>query len=163
MRNPVLFVCALATAGTVQAGDYTVLQDRPETGTHIARAVAEGARIPLDKSYAELSPAQQHALKAEYSGLGVNDEPPFPSAGLKRVYQALAGSYEVAPASGELALLVDVDAKGDPGGVTVVRTPDPRSARRASAALMREKFKPALCSGHPCAMQYRFDVMIAAR
>jgi len=40
--------------------------------------------------------------------------------------------------------------------VTTVRSPNTRIARIAASALQREKYKPALCRGQPCAMPFVF-------
>jgi hypothetical protein len=49
---------------------------------------------------------------------------------------------------------VVVDSQGKPGAVTVYRSPDPQLSRLVAAALSFESFKPAVCHGQPCRMDY---------
>jgi hypothetical protein len=169
MRIVGVLICALPLlAGSMAKGqdagrEYSVNQNVPETGSHIARALATSTRIPLDKDYAALTPEQQGLLKSQYNLASSADEPPFPLAGLAPIYKAIINSQPNAPVSGDLTILVDVDSKGDAGSTSIVQSTDPQVARIAARALAREKYKPAVCSGHPCPMQFRFQVWLSAR
>lgn len=169
MRIASVILCVLPFTGyaLVQAQEnpreYAVNQTRPETGTRIVRPVATSVRIPLDKSYAELTAEQQRVLKSEYGQLPAADEPPFPVNGLQPIYRGIANAKPTAPADGELLVLVDVDAQGNATSTSVVHAPYQQVADLASKLLTREKYKPAVCSGHPCKMQFRFAVQLSAR
>lgn len=154
-------VCSGLVQGSEESAPYTLAPDRPVTGTHIPRALVTGTRIPFDKSYAELSPEQQSMLKADYGNMGPSDEPPFPLNGLREVSLAIAHADVNAAVNGELVMQVDVNSNGDATRVTTVRTPNAHVARIAAAALQREKYKPALCRGQPCAMPFMFHVELS--
>ena len=42
--------------------------------------------------------------------------------------------------------------------VSVFESPDPEITRVAASVLMLSKFKPAVCAGRPCAMQFPLEV-----
>ena len=169
MRITVLGITLLAVAGSgfVQAGEvnmpYSPTPERPVTGTMIERPVVMGSSIPLDKSYAELSPEQQSLVKTNYgSNLGASDEPPYPLNGLKSVSQRIANADVSAAVDGELVVQVDVNSSGDATTATVVQTPNVRVAQIAATALQREKYKPAICRGQPCAMPFMYRVQLSS-
>ena len=105
----------LVPAGEVNM-PYSPTPERPVTGTMIERPVVTG--IPIDKSYAELSPEQQSQVKANYGNLGVSDEPPYPINGLREISQRIANSEVSASVNGELVMQVDVSSSGVPTAVT---------------------------------------------
>ena len=166
MRITVLGITllAVATAGFVQAGEvnmpYSPTPERPVTGTMIERPVVTG--IPIDKSYAELSPEQQSQVKANYGNLGASDEPPYPINGLKEISQRIANSDVSASVDGELVMQVDVSSSGEPTTVTTVHSPNPSVARVAALALQRERYKPGICRGQPCAMPFIYHVELSS-
>ncbi len=166
MRTTVLgfTLLAVATAGFVQAGEvnmpYSPTPERPVTGTMIERPVVTG--IPIDKSYAELSPEQQSMVKANYGNLGASDEPPYPLNGLKVISQRIANSEVSASVDGELVMQVDVSSSGDATAVTTVHSPNANIARLAAIALQREKYKPGICRGQPCAMPFMYHVELSS-
>jgi hypothetical protein len=168
MRNAVLgftvlaVVCSGAAQGNDESAPYSLAPDRPVTGTMIGRPVVTGMRIPFDKSYAELSPEQQSMLKADYANMGASDEPPFPLNGLKAVSEAIAHAEITASVDGELVVQVDVNSSGDATSANVVRSPNARIARIAANTLQREKYKPALCRGQPCAMPFVYHVELSS-
>ena len=156
MRTTVLgfTLLAVATAGFVQAGEvnmpYSPTPERPVTG------------IPIDKTYAELSPEQQGMVKANYTNLGASDEPPYPLNGLKVISQRIANSEVSASVDGELVMQVDVSSSGEATAVTTVHSPNPSIARVAAVALQRERYKPGICRGQPCAMPFIYHVELSS-
>ena len=166
MRIAVLGITLLAAAGSglVQAGEvnmpYSPTPERPVTGTMIERPVVTG--IPIDKSYAELSPEQQGMIKANYGTLGASDEPPYPVNGLKEISQRIANADVSASVDGELVMQVDVSSSGDATNVTTVHSPNANIARVAAIALQREKYKPGICRGQPCAMPFVYHVELSS-
>jgi len=109
---------------------------------------------PFDGRYAELSPQQKAALADDYQNLPAGDEPPYPLYGLRHMIRPLVQYADVAGPVGPLVASVVVDSQGKPGAVTIYRSPDPEVARIVAAALSFEKFKPAVCHGQPCKMDY---------
>jgi len=168
MRITVRLITLLAVVGSgfVQAGElnvpYSPTPDRPVTGTMIERPVVMASLIPVDKSYAELSPDQQSAVKANYGNLGASDEPPYPLNGLKSISQRIANADVSASVDGELVMQVDVSSSGDATNVTTVHSPNANIARVAAIALQREKYKPGICRGQPCAMPFVYHVELSS-
>ncbi len=160
-------LCALfwyslvAIAQTAEQGEtkrYTLKEDEPGTGTNIKRELVKGGSIPMDKAYADLTPAQQALLKEQYEGMGPRDEPPFPADGLTSIYKPLSKAQNFMRVVGELSMFVDIDSTGTPDSVSVIRSPDREMTLFVARLLMLTKFKPALCDGHPCRMQYPFRI-----
>jgi hypothetical protein len=122
---------------------------------YLDRIVMRGA-LPYDRSYEQLSPEQKAVLQAEYDSVGPKDEPPYPKYGLSEVADAVARMPRRGPLEGEVILTVRVDDRGDAKSVSVYKTPDARLSNLVAFMLARSKFKPGLCEGRPCAMDYVF-------
>jgi len=128
-----------------------------ETGTIIKKQIRWNSKIPLDKSYAELTPEQKAELRAMYENLPEGDEPPFPENGIRPIFNAIRKAQRLRQASGELNMAVTVGPDGqaikveDRGGVY-----DIQMTEIAQQVLLLTKYKPAVCNGHPCTMQFRF-------
>ena len=163
MRIAVLgfIVFGVASAGLAGAYEdvavYSLNPDQPVTGTLIPRSLVTG-NVPVDKPYWALSPDQQSLVKAYYESMAASDEPPYPINGLRFVSNAIAHADVSATVEGELVMQVDVSANGDATSVTTVRSPNARISHIAASALQREKYKPAMCRGQPCAMPFVFHV-----
>jgi len=142
---------ALFAGGAVAIADDAA---SPPLNSH-QRGNMRGA-LPYDRSYAQLSPEQKAVLRAEYDSVGPNDEPPYPKYGLSEVADAVARMPVRAPIDGEVVLTVRVDERGDAKSVSLYKTPDDRLSNVIAATLTRIKFKPGLCEGRPCAMDYVF-------
>ena len=164
MRFHLLCVAvALATWATCVAADdeatYTLKRDTARTGSRIKRIAVTGHMLPYDKTYSELTTVEQGRLKAQYEQMDDGDEPPFPVEGLGHFYGSVSEMrHKLRISEGDLDLVVDVNSRGAPTSVSVFLTPDDKLGRFAASELMRDKYKPALCSGQPCAMQLRYSV-----
>jgi hypothetical protein len=122
---------------------------------YLGRIVMRGA-LPYDRSYDQLSPEQKAVLRAEYDTVGPTDEPPYPKYGLSDVADAVARMPRRELLEGEVILTVRVDERGDAKSVSVYKTPDAKLSNLVALMLTRGKFKPGLCEGRPCAMDYVF-------
>lgn len=142
---------------------YSLRQDTPSTGTNIKRDIVTGGIVPYDKRYAELTPEQQAAVKALYEQLGPGDEPPFPADGLAPILKAVAAAQQKLQVTGGLTMAVQVNPQGEATSVEVLRSPDPRMVQFVAAVLMLQKYKPALCNGSPCTMQFPFRMEFTRR
>jgi hypothetical protein len=156
-----LFALAAAAQDASAPAQFEVKEASPLTGTLIRRNLVMSESLPLNKSYADLTPDQKKRVRSQYLGLRNHDEPPYPAHGILSIMTAIlkaqqALAREDAPCDGALSLLVDVDAKGDAQSVSVLASPDPRMTRYVAAVLMDQKYKPAFCGGVPCPMQYPF-------
>jgi hypothetical protein len=59
-------------------------------------------------------------------------------------------------AKGFVSIHVNVDAKGNATGVKVMNTPNLEIAKAIAYVLVKAKYKPAVCDGAPCEMEFRF-------
>jgi hypothetical protein len=153
-------ILALAGAMTFFAGaTATASEQMPYritdaiTGSLVPQDIILPA-APFDGRYAELTPQQKAALANDYENLPAGDEPPYPLYGLRHMIRPLVQYADLAGPVGPLVASVVVDSQGRPGAVTVYRSPDPEVARIVAAALSFESFKPAVCHGQPCRMDY---------
>lgn len=122
---------------------------------YLDRIVMRGA-LPYDRSYEQLTSEQKAALRVEYDSVGPKDEPPYPKYGLSDVADAVARMPRREPIEGEVILTVRVDERGDAKSVSIYKTPDAKLSNLVALTLTRSKFKPGLCEGRPCAMDYVF-------
>ena len=132
---------------------YTIKEDQPRTGTSLRQALVTSS-LPLDKRYAELTPAQQAQVRGYYEALHPLDEPPFPADGLGPLMSALQKGASKLEAEGELLLYVTVGPDGNARSARLMRSPDPTFGEFALSAALLTRFKPALCRGEPCTMEY---------
>ena len=164
--------CALANAQSAVAqtlGGEHGAPDAPirklnssssETGTILKRELRWRSKVPLNKTYGELTPEQKAAFHALYESLPEGDEPPFPAKGIKPIFSQLQQGQRVLQARGELNLAVTVGTDGkaikveDFGGVTGANAGE--MTNYAQSLLMMAKYKPAVCKGQPCVMQFPF-------
>lgn len=151
-----------AAAAEPDAARFRLRQAEPTTGTNITAEIALSA-LPFDKRYSELSPDQQRRVKSLYAGLGADDEPPFPANGLGPIYKAIAAAQQKLLITGALSVAVEVNGSGEPVSVSVLQSSDPKMTQFVAAVLMREAYKPALCSGSPCSMQFPFRMQFQTR
>jgi hypothetical protein len=137
------------------------------TGTIIRRDLEWNSKIPLDKTYEQFSPAEKAAFDGLYEALAPGDEPPFPAAGMRPVFNNIRKGQQIVRARGRLNLVVTVDAEGkatqvaDLGGVGGANALE--MTRYAGSVLLMTKFKPAVCSGRPCQSQFPFVLDLKMR
>jgi hypothetical protein len=127
-------------------------------GSYIERDVVTGIQVPVDKTYAELTVGQKLRIKSLYEPMGENDEPPYPLDGLKRIMDAAAELGKKLDVRGLLSMAVTVNGEGHAMSVDVFKSPDPKLTKNMALVLMLEKYKPAVCKGMPCTMQFPFQM-----
>ncbi len=141
--------------------EFAVKEDTARTGSMIKRAAVTSKLIPLNKAYHELSTEQKNYLKSQYENMAENDEPPYPLDGPAKSYKALSDALKKLGAyRGKLSVLVDVNSEGVAENASILETPDDNLGVFAAKVMLIEKFKPALCAGKPCKMQYLFEISI---
>lgn len=160
MRLPLILTLAALSAPCpapaqqpAEASRYSIKQDEAGTGSHLRRNVAT-SRLPVNKRYDELTPGEREILRSQYEQMAETDEPPFPVNGLAGLYKALADAQQRLAVTGTLEIHVDVDSRGEGMAVTVIQSPDPKLTQFAASVLLMERYKPALCGGVPCRMQF---------
>jgi hypothetical protein len=128
------------------------------TGTIIKKGIRWESRIPLNKTYAQLTPEQRQILHSMYENIAPGDEPPFPEKGIKPIFNAVSNAQHILQARGDLNMTVTVGPDGK--ALQVEDFSDVRSTQMREAlqnALMLTKYKPAVCGGAPCTMQFKFS------
>lgn len=123
----------------------------------IPRYLTRASLIPLHKRYAELTAEERATLKRNWEPMPEDDEPPFPLRGLRPVHAAMARVQQHLLVEGEVLLIASVNSAGEVTEVKAVGGPSPDLINAAASVLFDTKFKPAVCGGQPCAMQYPFD------
>jgi hypothetical protein len=127
------------------------------TGSILKRDIRWDSKIPLDKTYGELSPEQKAELHALYHEMPEGDEPPFPARGMKPIFNAVRNAQRISQARGEINMVVTV---GPDGKATRVESFGNESSAHmtevAEQILLLTPYKPGICSGKPCMMQFRF-------
>ncbi len=150
----VLTLAPPAHATTPEPPRFTVRQEIATTGTQILQPLLEPQPVPINRRFDQLEPAQRALLAADYPKLAPDDEPPFPLDGLEPLLQPIARAQARLNARGTLVLQVAVDAAGEPQSVAVLQAGSDAMTQVAAAVLMQQRFKPAVCNGQPCAMNY---------
>ena len=136
---------------------YSLDADTTRVGSNIKRATARGP-VPFKTPWGAMSKDEQRAVRVQYAALAATDEPPYPLNGSVNIIRALGAVNDRVQARGHLRMLVLVDGSGNGTSVTVLSSPDADMTKVASFAVMKEKYKPALCSGVPCPMIYPFSM-----
>lgn len=140
-----------------QSPTRNVQEATSETGTILKKDIRWTSKIPLNKTYGQLTEAQKAELNKMYESLPPGDEPPFPAEGIKPIFNAIKNAQRVLQARGALDLAVTV---GPDGKATKVddfsHLRSTQMAELAQQVLLLTKYKPGMCSGTPCTMQFRF-------
>ena len=157
----VVFGMMGVSAPRAEPGDlpqYTIKQSSPGLGSHIKRPIIQAGSLPPDKRHAELSAEEKASLKAQYEHLGEGDEPPYPAEGQMAIFLSLRRAHEDSGLQHKGAVLayVKVDPRGKPVSVSVSQSPDPDITEVLVTALMAQSYKPALCNGGACTMEFPF-------
>ena len=87
-------------------------------------------------------------------GVKPGDEPPYPERGLRPMVEAMMKIQGRLGYEGDLHLDATVDPDGRVSAVKVLRSPDSELSRLAATVLVDTPFKPALCGGQPCRMEF---------
>ena len=153
-----LFACSHAY-GQASAPQHALGRDGKYVDPDsIWRYAARSAAIPINKPYGELTQEERSLISRAYPHLSPGDEPPFPKRGLESVINPLIQAQDRLLASGKLRLTVSVDANGQAQSVRPEGTPNRRMIEFASKLMLLIEYKPALCAGQPCAMDYYFAI-----
>lgn len=151
-----------AQAGAADAPTQRALRDSTSTtGSIIRKQVGWNNKIPLNKTYAQLTPEQKGYFHAMYESIPPGDEPPFPLQGMKPIVSAILKGQAQRVARGELRMAVTVGADGKGQKVEVYGgVDDPELLKFAATVLLMTRYKPAVCSGQPCTMQFPFNLQL---
>jgi hypothetical protein len=149
-------------APVVTKETYSLNRPDAYVGTNIKSKTVHGSAVPLDRSYAQLTPAQRQLVNARFPALEEGDEPPYPLTGMRRFYTLASdaiGKYET---EGILYVHVLVGADGRAISVTSKGLEDQDKGGKTrylvAVAAMSLAYKPALCRGKPCEMLFAFNL-----
>jgi len=146
-----------ARSSSATANTRNTVAATQETGTIIKKDIRWNSKIPLDKTYGELTPEQRAELHAQYEALPEGDEPPFPENGIKPIFNAIKKTQRIRQAHGELIMAVTVGPDGKAIKVEELgNVYDIQMTELAQQVLLLTKYKPAVCSGKPCTMKFKF-------
>lgn len=153
-------VCAMLlssmTSAQTRESEYTIKEDRPSTWSLIRRDVITGSNVPVNKRYNEFTAEEKAVMKTYYQNMGPEDEPPFPEDGLRPIYSVIKQVQAKLLETGDLTIFVSIDANGAPVEVEILQSPSEEMTKFVSSILMFAKYKPAICNGQRCAMQFPF-------
>ncbi|MGA2548942.1 MAG: energy transducer TonB [Burkholderiaceae bacterium] len=133
---------------------YSIKESHPQTGSNIRHDQVSGISVPPEKSYAELLPDEKSRVKLLYEPMADADEPPYPLHGPLAFLTTVHEIQNKLQVTGELSVAVSVDSEGRATSVEVFKSPDREMVKAVASALMLQKYKPAVCNGIPCKMQY---------
>lgn len=143
---------------TDNSARFVASSDTPVTGRWVwDRAWSHG--VPQRLGYHQMTAAQQQLVRNSYPLLDETDEPPYPLNGIAGVMRTVAEQRAArVDVPDSLTLDVMIDKTGTPVNVKFYPFSSRIIAHVVAAALLSEKYKPALCQGTPCDMSYRFRV-----
>jgi hypothetical protein len=140
---------------------YVMRDEAPPTGSILPRPEGAGFPIPVDRRYDQLTPEQKAVVHSWYEHVEPGDEPPFPADGLAPLYDTIRLGQQKLKVRGDLEVAVTVGSGGDAIDVQVLKSPSTEMTEFAASILLMTKYKPAVCKGQPCRMQFpvsiRFD------
>jgi hypothetical protein len=137
------------------------------TGSVLRRDLKWSSKIPLDKTYEQLSAKEKADFHSLYASMPPGDEPPFPLAGMRPLFNQIRRGQQIVHAGGRLNLVVTVDAHGKATEVADFGGVEGNNAQQmtqyAGSLLLMTKFKPAVCGGNPCQSQFPFAIDLGMR
>jgi hypothetical protein len=145
---------SLKSAAQTTEPQYSIKFDHPPAGSLIKRAAVRGHALPFNRTYEQLTPEQRALLHGLYESIPPGDEPPFPAEGTKPIHDAMRKAQAKLLVRGELTLIATVEANGEVSSVKAIGSPSPEMTKFAGTILLLTKFKPAVCSGQPCKMDF---------
>lgn len=140
---------------------YVIVSNEPRTGTLLKRTTSGKYPVPIKRSYEQLKPEEKAIVHSWYAHLGPGDEPPYPADGLAPLFNSIQSGQKKLMVRGDLELNVTIAPSGQATEVQVMKSPGYEMTEYASSVLLLAKYKPAVCKGKPCQMQFpvfvRFD------
>ena len=135
---------------------YELKQEAASTGSRIPRKQVWTSKIPLNRTYAQLTPDEQATVKSVYEAMAPGDEPPYPKDGLVPIFKAVRLMMDKYYPAGEVSIFIEVDESGHGVAASVLKSPDSKLTTALASVLMLTQYKPGVCGGVPCRMSYPF-------
>lgn len=137
---------------------YRLKTDHPSIGSRIRDDFATGSSYPLDRPYGRFTDQEKSNLRSEYEEMLASDEPPFPVHGMAPLIEEISIITGRLRMEGVVHIHVTVDSTGNATKVALVKHPNIETAKAVAYVLVKAKYKPAVCSGQPCTMDFPFRV-----
>ena len=156
MRHIILATAALLISSTALAAEpeqFTIKHEEAALGSRM-KTVRFTLNVPPEKKYQDLTEKQKSNVRANYEGLGPDDEPPYPVDGVLALYTAVSDVGVYFKAKGEVELVATVAPDGKVKAVSAYKSPDHRMTEYVTQILAVQKFKPGICKGAPCEMDF---------
>jgi hypothetical protein len=151
----VLMTACLAIPATAQDA-YVILEDTPVVGSTIKRRLVTWP-VPINRTYAELSPEHRELVRRAYPDMASGDEPPYPERGMEPLLREVSLVQKAQLGEGVVRIGVKVDEKGEAQSAYSLQSPNRNVTQVVGFALMQQKYKPASCAGQPCARDFIFE------
>jgi len=138
---------------------FTVRETLAAVGSNI-HPLSASANLPFNKAYAQLSPEQVQIVRSGYESMPEGYEPPYPEKGIKSIYTLLDKGLNSAArqVQGEVIASGQVDENGLVQSVSFHNSPKQDMQTLVAWVLMQVQFKPGMCGGKPCAMEFPITV-----
>lgn len=124
--------------------------------SHIPFRYASFKLYPLDRAYNRFTEQEKQAFKDLYQPMQPGDEPPFPEQGLQPVIKKLSYAISRMKVEGEVTLHITVNAEGEATQFQIYQASSQQAAELVAHVFSQTKFKPAICDGKPCQMDFPF-------
>jgi hypothetical protein len=134
--------------------EHSIKEDEPPLGSRIRRDEVGSTRLPVNRTYQELTPEERAYVNSWYEHVAPGDEPPFPLNGLRSIFDVVRKGQERLLVTGKLYLVATVEPTGKVSTVKAYDSPSPEMVKFASEVLLLTKFKPAVCAGRTCRMDF---------
>jgi len=162
MRKAAALLAVLAIQPCLADKTYGIREDQPPVGSSIRRNVVSWY-IPLDRRWDEMTEEQKKSVKDLYEKMEPGDEPPFPADGMGPVMELVRKGQAKLLINEDVNMVATVGTAGDVLTVKAMGSPDPDMTRFLAAILYRTKFKPAVCGGRSCQMDFPFHFAFRTR
>lgn len=117
---------------------------------------ANSKLYPLDRAYNRFTEQEKQAFKDLYQPMLPDDEPPFPAQGMQPVIKMLARAIAQLNIEGDVTLHITVSPEGEATQFRIYQTSSQKAAETVAYVFTQTKFKPGLCDGKPCQMDFPF-------
>jgi hypothetical protein len=159
MKLKLLVFSALFALSNLSIAQAILRAPDPPSGSRI-RDVAALGFVPMDKRYEEFTPQEKARLRSGYESMPETDEPPFPRDGMKKIILALRQMSERREAEGRLRVHFLIDENGRALKADIYESPDELLTNAIARVVLGTPFKPAVCSGKPCVMEFALVVQL---
>lgn len=139
---------------------YSANESTAKTGSRLRENIGSTSLYPLDRPWHRFTDEQKAKVRALYEDMPAEDEPPFPARGMQPVLESLSRVLGAARAEGVVHLEMTVDATGKTTAFKIYKMPDLDTAKYVAVVFNATKFKPAVCGGKPCQMDFPFRLRI---